>query len=171
MLPKCDQSLCRTLPDVILSAECHRLSASFRKYQCGAKWHVWEFFSPFLPACKNAVPSGGLGAHLTRQRKLTKPAPSSLPASQCQLSTKFQFVWPVVRCGIHMCSYIEKMGCISLGDIHNLPTFWVLALFGTFYNFCFCVQTCRHLGGGMCILFEMCKKTPFQKCMGLGGRA
>ena len=34
---------------------------------------------------------------------------------------------------------------ISLGDIQNLPTFWVLALFGTFYNFCFCVQTCRHL--------------------------
>ena len=60
---------------------------------------------------------------------------------------------------------------ISLGDIQNLPTFWVLALFGTFYNFCFCVQTCRHLGGGMCILFEMCKKMPFQKCMGLGGRA
>ena len=62
-------------------------------------------------------------------------------------------------------------GGISLGDIQNLPTFWVLALFGTFYNFRFCVQTCRHLGGGMCILFEMCKKTPFQKCMGLGGRA
>ena len=52
-----------------------------------------------------------------------------------------------------------------------MPTFWVLALFGIFYNFCFHVQTCRHLGGGggMCILFEICKKTPFQKCMGLGG--
>ena len=64
------------------------------------------------------------------------------------------------------------VGYISLGDIHNLPTFWVLALFGTFYNFCFRVQTCRHLGGGggMCILFEICKKTPFQKCVGLGGR-
>ena len=23
-------------------------------------------------------------------------------------------------------------------------------------------------GGGMCILFEICKKTPFQKCMGWG---
>ena len=34
-------------------------------------------------------------------------------------------------------------------------------------------SACKHvvsLGGGMCILFEMCKKTPFQKCMGLGGR-
>ena len=59
---------------------------------------------------------------------------------------------------------------ISLGDIQNLPTFWVFALFGTFYNFCFRVQTCRHLGGGMCILFEICKKTPFHKCMGFGGR-
>ena len=37
---------------------------------------------------------------------------------------------------------------ISLGDIHNLPTLWVLALFGNFYNFCSDVQTCRHLGGG-----------------------
>ena len=37
---------------------------------------------------------------------------------------------------------------ISLGDIHNMPTFWVLELFGDFYNFCFHVQTCRHLGGG-----------------------
>ena len=58
---------------------------------------------------------------------------------------------------------------ISLGDIHNLPTFWVLALFGNFYNFCLDVQTCRHLGGGMCILFEICEKRPFQKCMGWGG--
>ena len=38
-------------------------------------------------------------------------------------------------------------GDISLGDIQNMPTFWVLALFGNFYNFCFHVQTCRHLGG------------------------
>ena len=38
-------------------------------------------------------------------------------------------------------------------DIHNLPTFWVLALFGTFYNFCFRVQTCRHLGGGYVYTF------------------
>ena len=44
---------------------------------------------------------------------------------------------------------------ISLGDIHNMPTFWVLALFGNFYNFCFHVQTCRHLGGGggVCVYF------------------
>ena len=61
-----------------------------------------------------------------------------------------------------------KWAAISLGDIHNMPTFWVLALFGI-YSFCFHVQTCRHLGGGgMCILFEICKKTPFQKCMGWG---
>ena len=47
---------------------------------------------------------------------------------------------------------------ISLGDIHNMPILWVLALFGIFYKFCFHVQTCRHMGGGggMCILFEIC---------------
>ena len=58
----------------------------------------------------------------------------------------------------------------SVGDIHHMPTFWVLALFGNFYKFCFHVQTCRHLGGGggMCIRFEICKKTPFQKCMSWG---
>ena len=51
-----------------------------------------------------------------------------------------------------------------------MPTLWVLALFGIFYKFWFHVQTRRHLGGGgMCILFEICKKTPFQKCMGWGG--
>ena len=65
---------------------------------------------------------------------------------------------------------VIRDAAISLGDIQNLPTLWVLALFGSFCNFCFHVQTCRHLGGGMCILFEICKKTPFQKCMGLGGR-
>ena len=36
-----------------------------------------------------------------------------------------------------------------------MPTFWVLALFGDFYNFGFQVQTCRHLGGGggVCVYF------------------
>ena len=66
----------------------------------------------------------------------------------------------------------RKRQPISLGDIHNLPTLWVLALFGSFCNFCFRVQTCGHRGGGgVCILFEICMKTSFQKCMGLGGRA
>ena len=50
-----------------------------------------------------------------------------------------------------------------------MPTLWVLALFGIFHKFCFHVQTCRHVGEGMCILFEICKKTPFQKCMGWVG--
>ena len=44
---------------------------------------------------------------------------------------------------------IAEHCCISLGDIHNMPTFWVLALFGNFYIFCFHVQTCRHLGRGV----------------------
>ena len=34
-----------------------------------------------------------------------------------------------------------------------MPTFWVLTLFGNFYNFGFDVQTCRHLGGGVCVYF------------------
>ena len=62
---------------------------------------------------------------------------------------------PGPRVLIHLpepCIFGQK---ISLGDIHNLPTFWVLALCGNFYNFCFDVQTCRHLGGGggVCVCF------------------
>ena len=34
----------------------------------------------------------------------------------------------------------NKQHHICLGDIQNMPTFWVLALFGNFYNFCFDVQ-------------------------------
>ena len=59
---------------------------------------------------------------------------------------------------------------ISLGDIQNLPTFWVLALFGTFYNFCFCVQTCRHLGGGGVYFLKSARKRRFTNVWVWGGR-
>ena len=49
--------------------------------------------------------------------------------------------------------------CISLGDIHNMPTFWGLALFGIFYNFCFHVQTCRHRGG-VCLVWFGSRPVP-----------
>ena len=44
--------------------------------------------------------------------------------------------------------------------------------FGTFRQFLQLLLPCANMsspgggGGGMCILFEICKKTPFQKCMG-----
>ena len=41
--------------------------------------------------------------------------------------------------------------------------------FQTFLNFWSNAPKCRHLGGGMCMLFEICKRPPFQKCMGWGG--
>ena len=40
---------------------------------------------------------------------------------------------------------------ISLGDIHKLPTSCVLALFGIFYKFCFDMQTCHRIEGGVCV--------------------
>ena len=40
---------------------------------------------------------------------------------------------------------------ISLGDIHNVPTLWILALFEIFSKFCFHAQTCHRMGGGMCV--------------------
>ena len=47
--------------------------------------------------------------------------------------------------------------------------------FGTFRHFLQVLLPCANMsspkggGGGMCILFEICKKTPFQKYMGWGG--
>ena len=32
-----------------------------------------------------------------------------------------------------------------------------------------CTKVSFHRGGGMCMLFEICEKRPFQKCMGSGG--
>ena len=46
--------------------------------------------------------------------------------------------------------------------------------FGTFTGFFELLVQCAKIpsrggGGGMCILFEICEKRPFQKCMGRGG--
>ena len=58
---------------------------------------------------------------------------------------------------------------ISLGDIHNLPTRSKFALFQGFLNFLSNAPKFRSVGGeGMCVLFEICEKRAFQKCMGWG---
>ena len=41
--------------------------------------------------------------------------------------------------------------------------------FRVFFNFRPMHQNFVPWGGGMCILFEICEKRPFQKCMGWGG--
>ena len=64
------------------------------------------------------------------------------------------------------CAAWVTMGLISLWDIRSLPTRSVFTFFQTFLNFWSNAPKCRHLGGGMCMLFEICEKTPFQKCMG-----
>ena len=60
---------------------------------------------------------------------------------------------------------------ISLGIIQSAPTQWVLALFLGFMNFWSNAPKFRPVGGGggMCMLFEICEKRPFQKCMSWGG--
>ena len=40
--------------------------------------------------------------------------------------------------------------------------------FSQFFVQCTKISSCRG-GGGMCILFEICEKRPFQKCMGKVG--
>ena len=58
-----------------------------------------------------------------------------------------------------------------LWDIRFLPTRSAFTFFQNFLNFWSNAPKCRHLGGGggMCMLFEICEKMPFQKCMGWGG--
>ena len=73
-------------------------------------------------------------------------------------------VWCVVQC---RCVCLQCS--ISLWDIRFMPTRSVFTFFQTFLNFWRNAPKCRHLGGGMCMLFEICGKTPFQKCMGWGG--
>ena len=59
---------------------------------------------------------------------------------------------------------------ISLGDIQNVPTRSKFAIFQGFLTFWSNALKFRPIGGGsMCILFEICEKRPFQKCMGWGG--
>ena len=55
---------------------------------------------------------------------------------------------------------------ISLGDIHNMPTRSKFVYFQCFLHFSARAPKFRSVGGGMCILFEICEKRPFQKCMG-----
>ena len=41
--------------------------------------------------------------------------------------------------------------------------------FQGFLNFLSKAPKFHSVGGGMCILLEICEKRPFQKCMGWGG--
>ena len=66
-------------------------------------------------------------------------------------------------------AHLSGWVAISLWDIRSMPTRSVFTFFQTFLNFWRTAPKCRHLGGGMCMLFEICGKTPFQKCMGWGG--
>ena len=70
------------------------------------------------------------------------------------------------------CIYLRvSMYCmhISLGhsvyanteQIHIFPGFSQLLVQ--------CTKMSLPWGGGMCMLFEICEKRPFQKCMGWGG--
>ena len=58
---------------------------------------------------------------------------------------------------------------ISLGDIQNVPTRSKFAIFQDFLTFWSNALNFHSVGGGMCMLFEICEKRPFQKCMGWGG--
>ena len=60
-------------------------------------------------------------------------------------------------------------GNISLRDIQNMPTRSKFVFFQGFLNFLSKAPKFHSVGGGMCMLFEICEKRPFQKCMGWGG--
>ena len=65
--------------------------------------------------------------------------------------------------------HMHVLVCISLGDIQNVPTRSKFAIFQGFLTFWSNAPKFRSIGGGMCMLFEICEKRPFQKCMGWGG--
>ena len=67
-------------------------------------------------------------------------------------------------------------GCCTVPYIIYLSGTFVLCQHGAnshffrfFSTFGLMHQNVVPLGGGMCILFEICEKRPFQKCMGWGG--
>ena len=64
---------------------------------------------------------------------------------------------------------VRTRGHISLRDIQNMPTRSKFVFFQGFLNFLSKAPKFHSVGGGMCMLFEICEKRPFQKCMGWGG--
>ena len=61
---------------------------------------------------------------------------------------------------------------IALGDIRFMPTQSEFATFRGFFKFWSNAPKFRSVGGGgggMCMIFEICEKRPFQKCMGSVG--
>ena len=73
-------------------------------------------------------------------------------------------VWSVLH-GVYCRAYLS--GTFRTCQLRGL---WHFSAFSTsFASMCKHVITWGGGGGGMCILFEICKKTPFQKCMGWGG--
>ena len=54
-----------------------------------------------------------------------------------------------------------------------IPRNFRICTVSTFHGFSELLVQCAKIsslwGGGMCILFEICEKRPFQKCMGGGG--
>ena len=75
---------------------------------------------------------------------------------------------PILRCAAVSGLSLEAQ--ISLWDIQKVPTRSKFAFQQGFLNFWSNVPKCHYLGGGgMCMLFEICAKRPFRKCMGWGG--
>ena len=64
---------------------------------------------------------------------------------------------------------IYIINIISLWDIQNVPPRSKFAIFQGFLTFWSNALKFRSVGGGMCMLFEICEKRLFQKCMGWGG--
>ena len=79
---------------------------------------------------------------------------------------------PILRSDACQCparSSLLKGGSMSLRDIQNMPTRSKFVFFQGFLNFLSKAPKFHSVGGGMCMLFEICEKRPFQKCMGWGG--
>ena len=69
--------------------------------------------------------------------------------------------WSAFKDPSHMIHLSGTSGSCQHGAFSHF--FRLFSTFGLMH------QNVVTLGGGMCMLFEICKKTPFQKCMGWGG--
>ena len=85
----------------------------------------------------------------------------------CQLYCALDCAMFMGRRGV--CTSFVATSVCSLGDIQFMPTRSEFAIFRGFFKFWSNAPKFRSVGGGVCMLFEICEKRPFQKCMVWGG--
>ena len=153
--PLCDASMRSqrgaTKADAGRRAEHRGHACGTLEWTCAARLH-----GP--PDCP--LPNGQGGGTGNRGRRAA--CPGGIPPRPKRLSPSDLRKWPKAR----------KTNCVRTSLGHSEYANFVG--FGTFRHFLQVLLPCANMsspggGGGYVYTFEICKKTPFQKCMGWGG--